>query len=57
MSRLKKLTGPNLHRAWLNVPHVTNSDEADITDLESYRKELDGEAKPKATVSRSSRFC
>jgi pyruvate dehydrogenase E2 component (dihydrolipoamide acetyltransferase) len=37
MSRLKRLTGPNMHRAWLNVPHVTNSDEADITDLESYQ--------------------
>ena len=47
MSRLKKLAGPNLHRAWLNIPHVTNSDEADITDLEVYRKDLDATAKPK----------
>ncbi|RTM07868.1 MAG: branched-chain alpha-keto acid dehydrogenase subunit E2, partial [Hyphomicrobiales bacterium] len=47
MSRLKRLTGPNLHRAWLNVPHVTNADEADITDLEAYRKELDAAAKDK----------
>lgn len=47
MSRLKRLTGPNLHRAWLNVPHVTNSDDADITDLEQYRKELDATAKGK----------
>jgi pyruvate dehydrogenase E2 component (dihydrolipoamide acetyltransferase) len=47
MSRLKRLTGPNLHRAWLNVPHVTNSDDADITDLEAYRKELDTAAKEK----------
>lgn len=47
MSRLKRLTGPNLHRAWLNVPHVTNSDEADITDLEAYRKDLDAAAKGK----------
>lgn len=47
MSRLKRLTGPNLHRAWLNVPHVTNSDDADITDLEEYRKELDATAKTK----------
>jgi len=47
MSRLKRLTGPNLHRAWLNVPHVTNADEADITDLEAYRKELDATAKGK----------
>jgi pyruvate dehydrogenase E2 component (dihydrolipoamide acetyltransferase) len=47
MSRLKKLTGPNLHRAWLNVPHVTNADEADITDLVAYRKGLDEDAKAK----------
>ena len=47
MSRLKRLTGPNLHRAWLNVPHVTNSDEADITDLEAYRRDLDATAKSK----------
>lgn len=47
MSRLKRLTGPNLHRSWLNVPHVTNSDEADITDLEAYRRELDATAKGK----------
>ena len=47
MSRLKKLAGPNLHRAWLNVPHVTNADEADITDLEAYRRTLDESAKAK----------
>jgi pyruvate dehydrogenase E2 component (dihydrolipoamide acetyltransferase) len=47
MSRLKRLTGPYLHRAWLNIPHVTNSDDADITDLEAYRKELDATAKEK----------
>ena len=47
MSRLKKLAGPNLHRSWLNMPHVTNSDEADITDLEDYRKDLDENAKAK----------
>lgn len=47
MSRLKRLAGPNLHRAWLNVPHVTNADEADITDLEGYRKEIDAAAKEK----------
>lgn len=46
LSRLKKLSGPHLHRAWLNVPHVTHSDEADITELDAYRKELDAKAKP-----------
>jgi pyruvate dehydrogenase E2 component (dihydrolipoamide acetyltransferase) len=47
LARLKKLSGPHLHRAWLNVPHVTQHDEADITDLEAYRKELDATAKDK----------
>jgi pyruvate dehydrogenase E2 component (dihydrolipoamide acetyltransferase) len=45
MPRIKKLSGPALHRSWLNIPHVTNNDEADITDLDVYRKELDGMAK------------
>lgn len=47
MSRLKRLAGPHLHRAWLNIPHVTHRDEADITDLEAYRKTLDAAAKEK----------
>lgn len=47
MSRLRRLSGPHLHRAWLNVPHVTHTDEADITALEAYRKELDAQAKEK----------
>jgi pyruvate dehydrogenase E2 component (dihydrolipoamide acetyltransferase) len=47
MSRLRRLSGPHLHRAWLNIPHVTHIDEADITDLESYRKTLDAAAKDK----------
>ena len=45
MSRIKKLSGPALHRSWLNIPHVTNNEEADITDLDKYRKELDTQAK------------
>jgi len=45
LSRIKKLSGPYLHRSWLNVPHVTHSDEADITELDRYRKELDTAAK------------
>ncbi len=45
LSRIKKLSGLHLHWAWLNVPHVTQHDEADITDLEAYRKELDAAAK------------
>jgi pyruvate dehydrogenase E2 component (dihydrolipoamide acetyltransferase) len=47
LSRIKKLSGPFLHRSWLNVPHVTHTDEADITDLEPYRKTLDSAAKDK----------
>ncbi len=47
LSRLKKLSGPHLHRAWLNIPHVTHTDETDITELEAYRKELDKKAKDK----------
>jgi pyruvate dehydrogenase E2 component (dihydrolipoamide acetyltransferase) len=45
LSRLKRISGPHLHRAWLNIPHVTHTDEADITDLDSYRKSLDAKAK------------
>jgi pyruvate dehydrogenase E2 component (dihydrolipoamide acetyltransferase) len=47
LARIKKLSGPHLHRAWLNIPHVTHNDEADITDIEAYRKELDTAAKEK----------
>jgi pyruvate dehydrogenase E2 component (dihydrolipoamide acetyltransferase) len=47
LARIKKLSGPHLHRAWLNVPHVTHNDEADITDIEAYRKDLDAAAKEK----------
>jgi pyruvate dehydrogenase E2 component (dihydrolipoamide acetyltransferase) len=47
LARIKKLSGPHLHRAWLNIPHVTHQDEADITALEDYRKELDAAAKDK----------
>ena len=47
LARIKKLSGPHLHRAWLNIPHVTHQDEADITGIEAYRKELDNAAKDK----------
>ena len=45
MSRIKKLSGPALHRSWLNIPHVTHQEDADITEIDKYRKELDTEAK------------
>jgi pyruvate dehydrogenase E2 component (dihydrolipoamide acetyltransferase) len=45
LTRIQRLSGPALHRSWLNVPHVTHDDEADITDLDAYRSELDAAAK------------
>ncbi|CAG0907343.1 unnamed protein product, partial [Cyprideis torosa] len=47
LTKINRLTGKNLHRAWLNVPHVTQFDETDITDLESFRKQLVAEYKDK----------
>ena len=47
LSRIKRISGPHLQRAWLNVPHVTQHDDADITDLDAYRKQLDAEARDK----------
>ena len=38
LARIRKLSAQYLHRAWLNVPHVTQNDEADITELEAFRK-------------------
>jgi pyruvate dehydrogenase E2 component (dihydrolipoyllysine-residue acetyltransferase) len=45
LSRIKKISGPRLHASWVNIPHVTHADEADITDLDAFRKALDEEAK------------
>jgi pyruvate dehydrogenase E2 component (dihydrolipoamide acetyltransferase) len=45
LSRIKRISGPRLHASWVNVPHVTHTDEADITDLEAFRKALDEDAK------------
>ena len=44
LSRIAKLSGPHLRRAWLNIPHVTHHDQADITELESFRQSLKVEA-------------
>ncbi|MDR5897483.1 pyruvate dehydrogenase complex dihydrolipoyllysine-residue acetyltransferase [Halomonas vilamensis] len=44
MGRLLKMGATNLHRSWLNVPHVTQFDEADITELEAFRKSMKAEA-------------
>src|SRR5690606_22851099 len=43
LSRIKKISGANLHRNWVMIPHVTNNDLADITDLEALRQTLNKE--------------
>ena len=49
LSKIKKLTGRNLHRSWVTVPHVFQMDEADITELEAFRKSKADEAEQKGT--------
>ncbi len=49
LSRLKRLGGQALHRSWITVPHVTQFDEADISDLEEFRKSKLDEAKAEGT--------
>ncbi|PID64954.1 MAG: hypothetical protein CR977_02675, partial [Gammaproteobacteria bacterium] len=44
LSKINKLTGEHMTRCWLNIPHVTQFDEADITDIELFRKSLKAEA-------------
>jgi len=44
LSKIQKVTADNMHRNWLNVPHVTQFDDADITDLEEFRKSLKEES-------------
>ncbi|CBJ37800.1 Dihydrolipoyllysine-residue succinyltransferase, component of pyruvate dehydrogenase complex (E2) [Ralstonia solanacearum CMR15] len=43
LSRIKKISGANLHRNWVMIPHVTNNDEADITELETFRVQMNKE--------------
>ena len=53
LSRIRKITGENLHRNWVMIPHVTNHEEADITGLEAHRARMNGErgkADPKVTL-------
>jgi len=51
LSRIKKISGPNLHRNWVMIPHVTQFDEADVTELEEFRKTSnDAYAKAKSPV-------
>ena len=49
MSKLQKITAANMHRSWLNVPRVTQFDDADITELEKFRKQLNEENKKEGT--------
>jgi pyruvate dehydrogenase E2 component (dihydrolipoamide acetyltransferase) len=43
LPRVKKFAGPNLHRNWLQIPHITNYDEADVTELEAFRNDVNAE--------------
>lgn len=50
LSRIQKISGPRLHASWVHYPHVTQQDEADITDLEERRQRLKGPAKEKGVA-------
>jgi pyruvate dehydrogenase E2 component (dihydrolipoamide acetyltransferase) len=43
LSRIKKISGANLHRNWVMIPHITQNDEVDITELEAFRKQMSDE--------------
>jgi pyruvate dehydrogenase E2 component (dihydrolipoamide acetyltransferase) len=43
LSRIKKISGANLHRNWVTIPHITQNDEADITELEAFRRQMSDE--------------
>ncbi|HEY8465692.1 MAG TPA: dihydrolipoyllysine-residue acetyltransferase [Solirubrobacterales bacterium] len=51
LTRIKKIAGPNLARNWIYIPHVTHNDEADITDLEAFRKQINAEQDVKVTMT------
>jgi pyruvate dehydrogenase E2 component (dihydrolipoamide acetyltransferase) len=50
LSRIKQISGPNLARNWVYIPHVTHHDEADITGLEAFRKQVNSEQDVKVTM-------
>ncbi|HJH25098.1 MAG TPA: dihydrolipoyllysine-residue acetyltransferase [Paenalcaligenes hominis] len=52
LSRIKKISGANLHRNWVMIPHVTNNDLADITELEAFRQQLNAEGKKSGASTR-----
>jgi len=43
LGRIQKISGPHLHQSWISIPHVTHFDEADITELEKFRKQMNQE--------------
>ncbi len=49
LSRIKKIAGPALHRNWVMIPHVTNNEDADVTDLEEFRKRVTAERQAQAS--------
>ena len=49
LGRIKKISSPHLHRSWVTIPHVTHFDEADVTELESFRKQMNTEAGAEGT--------
>jgi pyruvate dehydrogenase E2 component (dihydrolipoamide acetyltransferase) len=50
LSRIRKISGANLHRNWVMIPHVTNHDDADITELEAFRVQLNKESEKAGTA-------
>jgi pyruvate dehydrogenase E2 component (dihydrolipoamide acetyltransferase) len=56
LSRIQKISGANLHRNWVRIPHVTNNDEADITDLEAWRVALNTEHAKAGTKAREGKL-
>ena len=50
LTRIQKIAGPGLHRNWVTIPHVTNCEDADITDLEAFRVALNKEQEVKITL-------
>ena len=46
LSRIRKISGANLHRNWVSIPHVTNHEDADITELEAFRVQLNQQHEP-----------
>src|SRR5437763_15770770 len=50
LTRIQKIAGPGVHRNWVTIPHVTNCEDADITDLEAFRVALNKEQEVKVTL-------